>query len=66
MKVGIAAKIISLAFVLALAMALVVDLALESAGTRPAWYQQSLLLPHLMLMENWARDTTAQLLQWLR
>lgn len=69
---GLADRVLGMAFglvrgvVVALAMALVVDLALESAGTRPAWYQQSLLLPHLMLMENWARDTTAQLLQWLR
>lgn len=69
---GLADRVLGMAFglvrgvVVALAMALVVDLALESAGTRPVWYQQSVLIPHLMLMENWARDTTAQLLQWLR
>ena len=69
---GLADRLLGMAFglvrgvVVSLAMVLVADLALESSGTRPVWHQNSVLIPHLMLMENWARDTTAQLLQWLR
>jgi membrane protein required for colicin V production len=68
---GLADRLLGMAFglvrgvVLALALVLVVDLALEAAGTSPGWYKQSVLMPHLMLMENWARDTTAQLLDWI-
>ncbi len=69
---GLADRLLGTAFglvrgvVLALALVLVVDLALESASTSPDWYQTSVLMPQLMLMENWARDITAQLLAWIR
>lgn len=69
---GLADRLLGTAFglvrgvVLALALVLVVDLALESAGTSPDWYKKSVLMPQLMLMENWARDVTAQLLDWIR
>jgi membrane protein required for colicin V production len=68
---GLADRLLGTAFglvrgvVVALALVMVVDLALESAGASPDWHQKSVLMPQLMLMENWARDITAQLLDWI-
>lgn len=67
---GLADRVLGMAFglvrgvILALALVLVADLALEAAEQQPAWFKQSVLIPHLMLLENWAHDTTAQMLDW--
>lgn len=69
---GLLDRILGMAFglvrgvVLALALVLLAELAMEASDVaRPAWYRQSVLVPQLLLLENWARDTTAQLLNWL-
>ena len=51
--------------IIALAIAMVMDISLDSAGTRPLWFAESQLIPHLLLLQDWARDTTATGLSWL-
>lgn len=51
--------------VVALALLLLVKLVLQASNITPAWYQQSVLIPHLLLLENQARDITAQLLDFI-
>ena len=51
--------------VIALAVVMVMDMALETRDSRPAWYVDSQLIPHLQLLQHWARDTTATGLVWL-
>ncbi len=68
---GLIDRILGMAFglvrgvVVVLALLLLVKLVLERGGAYPAWYQQSVLIPHLLLMENWARDTTASVLNFV-
>jgi membrane protein required for colicin V production len=68
---GLTDRILGMAFglvrgvILALALVLLMDLALDAAGPHPDWYRRSVLIPHLLLMENWARDSTGQLLNWM-
>jgi membrane protein required for colicin V production len=68
---GLVDRILGMAFglvrggVVVLALLLLVKLVLERGGSYPAWYQQSVLIPHLLLMENWARDTTASVLNFV-
>ncbi len=70
---SLADRVLGMAFgfvrgvVLALALVLVADLALEASGTaKPDWFGRSVLVPHLMLLENWARDSTARVLEWIQ
>ncbi len=51
--------------IVVLALLLLVGLLLENSGALPAWYQQSVLVPHFLLMENWARDTAASVLNFV-
>lgn len=68
---GLVDRILGMAFglvrggVVVLALLLLVKLVLERGGSYPAWYQQSALIPHLLLMENWAQDTTASVLKFV-
>ena len=45
---------------------MVVRAALEAAGERPDWFANSVLVPHLLLMENWLRDTVQPVADWIR
>ncbi len=51
--------------IVVLALVLLVKLLLENTGSHPAVYQQSVLIPHFLLMENWARDTAAAVLKFV-
>jgi membrane protein required for colicin V production len=51
--------------VIALAIAMVMDMSLQTADARPAWFVESQLIPQLLLLQDWARDTTATVLSWL-
>ncbi len=51
--------------IVVLALLLLVELLLENTGSSPQLYQQSVLIPHFLLMENWARDTAAAVLKYV-
>lgn len=70
---GFADRVLGMAFglvrgvILALAIVMVANIALDASDTpRPAWFKDSLLVPHLLLLEDWARDGTARLMDWLQ
>ena len=43
-------------------MVLLMDMTLEAGDARPLWFAESQLIPHLLLLQDWARDTTATVL----
>lgn len=51
--------------VIVIVMAVVLDLSLKAAEAKPAWFADSVLVPQLLILENWSRDSTADLLSWL-
>lgn len=51
--------------VVVVVVALVLDLSLKAAEAKPAWFADSVLVPQLLMLENWSRDSTEDLLSWL-
>ena len=52
--------------VVTVVLAMVMQLSLQAADAKPDWYADSTLIPHLLLMENWVRDSAGQVAVWLR
>jgi membrane protein required for colicin V production len=52
--------------VILVVLATVMQLALKAADTRPDWFADSVLVPHLLLMENWVRESAEDLALWVK
>mgnify|MGYP001951405833 CR=1 FL=1 len=51
--------------VVVVVMAVVIKLTLQSVDSQPGWYADSAVIPQLLMLENWSRDSTSELLSWL-
>ena len=69
---GVLDRLLGMAFgalrgvVAAVVAIMVLRAALDGAGARPPWFTDSVLVPHLLLMENWVRDTAQPVAAWVR
>lgn len=49
--------------IIALVMVMVLDMVLPAGHERPAWFVESQLIPQLMMLQDWARETAGYLLE---
>ena len=69
---GVLDRLLGMAFgalrgvVAAVVATMVLRAALDAAGAQPPWFTDSVLVPHLLLMENWVKDTSQPVAAWVR
>ena len=49
--------------IIALVVVMVLDMVLPTGSERPAWFVESQLIPQLLMLQDWARETASYLLE---